>query len=188
MPESFDELGGGASGEESDQMDLGLAGFEGGAFGRVERVDRVVAAFDVGIGAELSDDFYGAGVGENGDGIHAAKGCQDTGAVVFAIDWAFRAFELADGGIAVEGYNKEVAVGAGFLEVLDMARVEEVEAAIGEDDAKPGEFLGIAPGGEFVQAENGSGKTHGRSRVCSIIAPSAGEHRQASPVWPETEA
>lgn len=169
-------------------MDLSLAGFEGGAFAGVERVDCVVAAFDIGIGAELCDDFDGTHIGENGDGIHTAESRQDMSAICFVIDWAFGAFEFADGGIAVEGDDKEVAVGAGFLEVLDMACMEEIEAAIGEDDAESGKFLGVAPGGEFVQAENGGGKIHGRSRVCSIIAPSAGEHRQAAPVWPEEAA
>jgi hypothetical protein len=144
--EGLDERGRRASGEEADELDLGLAGFEGGAFVGVEGFEGVIPAFDINLGLDLANDLNGSDGGENGHSVHAAESGEDVGAVGLAIDGAIGAFELADGIIAVDSDEEGVAAGAGGLKVLDMAGVEEIEAAIGQDDAEAGLALGFPPG------------------------------------------
>jgi hypothetical protein len=172
--EGLKQSGRGASGEEADKLDVGVTGFEGGAFVGVEGFESIIPAFDINVGLGLPNDLNGPHGGENGHSVDATESGEDVGAVGFAINRAIRAFELADGIIAIDGDEEDVTTGAGGLEVLDMAGVEEVEAAIGQDEAAPGLALGFPPGWEGGGFEDGSGEGHGRERVCSIMAPSAG--------------
>ena len=59
----------------------------------------------------------------------------------------FVAFEPADAGVGVHADDEQVALALGELEVLHVPEVDEVEAAVGEDDA----FAGGAVAGELWQ-------------------------------------
>ncbi len=43
---------------------------------------------------------------------------------------------MADAGIAVHGDDQDVAFAAGAFEIADVADVQRVEAAVGEDDSR----------------------------------------------------
>lgn len=137
-------------------MNGGAELVEGGAFFGVEGVGGVVAAFGVDVGLGGAEEVGGASFGEDADGADAGEGSKDFGAVGFGIDGAGGAFEAADGGIVIEADEEEVAEGAGGLEVADVAGVEEVEAAVGGDEAGVGREL-ITPEGELVESEDGGG-------------------------------
>jgi hypothetical protein len=49
-------------------------------------------------------------------------------------DRALRAFEVADARIGVHADDQQVALCPGELEILDVAEVDQVEAAVGEND------------------------------------------------------
>ena len=99
----------------------------------------------------------GGGLVVDDHGVHAIEGGQEFGAFVLGEDGAARAFQLADAGVAVEADDEGVAEGAGGFEGLDVAGVEKVEAAVGEDEAPGAPMVAVVAGRGF-----GEGKDSGR--------------------------
>lgn len=159
--------GGAAAGDEGEDGDGGAGGIEGGFFAGVEGVGGVVAAFGVDVGLDLFDEAGDAGFFEDDDGVDAAEGGDDFGAIEFGVDGAVGAFEGADGGVGIDGDDEGVSEGAGLLEVADVAGVQKVEAAVGEDEVFALAFQGVAQladvfGGGGVEIGRGHGGSGGR--------------------------
>ena len=154
---TMDERGGGVACDEGKQVDLGARRVEGGALARVERFERVIASLGVVVSADGGDFGIEPGAFEDESGIDATEGCEGVGAVMLGIERAVRAFELAHRGIAVDRDNENVANGGGLVKIGDVAAVEEVETAVGEDHAAT--FCGgaLAQGEDSVEIEDAAG-------------------------------
>ena len=116
--------------------------------------DGVVAAFDEDVGADLADELEGRVFGEEDDGVDGGEGGHDAGAFVLGDDGARGAFEAADGGVGVEAEDELGAELAAVFEQGDVADVEEVEAAVGEDDGLAGGAPVGDAGGEVLAVED----------------------------------
>ena len=101
-------------------------------------LDGVVAAFDEDVGLEGADEFERRVLFEEDDGIDGGEGGHDAGAFALGHDGARGAFEAADGGVGVEAEHELRAEAAAVFEQRDVADVEEIEAAVGEDDGLAG--------------------------------------------------
>ena len=64
----------------------------------------------------------------------------DLGPLLFSNERPLLSLDCPDGGVAVEAHHQEIAQGASIGEVLDMARVDQVKAAVGETEGlRPGD-------------------------------------------------
>ena len=83
-------------------------------------------------------DFYNNIIGgvffENSDIVHHFQCGQDKCAGTFVIDRAFWSFEALHGSIAVQAHHQDVTQLTGLSQIGDVSAVQDVEAAIGEDD------------------------------------------------------
>ena len=82
------------------------------------------------------------------DAVHRLEGEERLGALRLGHDRPALALEAADGGVGVEGHHQHVPLAPRGLEERDVAGVEEVEAAVREDDARPRGPPGVALAGE----------------------------------------
>jgi hypothetical protein len=105
-----------------------------GDFALGHGVNGVVGALGVNVGAERLEEMRDAGFAEEDDVVDGTKGGYQTGAGAFVEDRASGTFESAGAGVAVDGDDQRVAEGAGGFEIADVADMENVEAAIGEDN------------------------------------------------------
>lgn len=76
----------------------------------------------------------GADLGKENNGIDAGERGQDGGALFLRNQRTVWTLELANGGVAVEADDKEVAELFGALEVADVAKMQQIEATVGGDD------------------------------------------------------
>ena len=71
---------------------------------------------------------------EGDDEIDALERSQDVRAVRFSSDWARRTLEASYGRISVYAYNQRIARRACRRQEVDVAWVQKVEHAVGEND------------------------------------------------------
>ena len=107
-------------------------------------LDGVVAALDENIGTKDADELEWGVFFEQHDGVDGGEGGHDAGAFALTDDGPGGPFEAADGAVGVEAEDEFRAETAAVLEQGDVADVEEIEAAVGEDDG----FAGGAPLGD----------------------------------------
>ncbi len=130
----FDEVGGAVTGEEGQEFDAGAGGRERGAFAGVEFVERVVAGFDVEVGAQGADFLVEARGVENKNRVHKIERGEGGGADGGALHRARRAFEGADAGVAIERNEKRAAFVRRRAQVMQMPGMEQIEDPVGEHD------------------------------------------------------
>jgi hypothetical protein len=123
-----------------DEFNPSTVGDHVGIFG--EGFGGVVAAFDVDIGLEGVDQVGGAEFGEEDNGINGLETGEEFGALSFGNDGAggltgLGGLELGDGCIAIEADDEALTVGFGGGEVAEMAHMEEIKTAVGEDQRPP---------------------------------------------------
>jgi hypothetical protein len=143
--------------EEGGEDDFAAAGFH-----HVAADDffvGVVVAFDEDVGLEGGDEGGGGVFVEGDDVVDGLEAGEDGHAIVERVHRAGGAFEFAHRIVAVHADDQDVALLARKFEVLDVAGVEDVEDAVGEDDFGVGvrlaaavEFLGELGGGAFFAA------------------------------------
>ena len=150
----FDDLGCGLAFDQGDGGDSASVGFD--FFASDDFFGLIVSAFDEDVGQEGGDKVFGRVFGK-GDNIVDAFECGEyAGAVFEGQDGAVMAFETAYGFVGVEAQEEGFAVGAGFLEIGDVAAVDEVKTAVGKDDFCADVFEAVAyldgliPGDDFV--------------------------------------
>jgi hypothetical protein len=141
------DFGAGFAGEVAEDGDAAALGLDDGAFFGGELVDGVIAAFDVDIGLGGLQEVCGAEFVEDVNGINGFECGDDGGAVGLGVDGAVGAFELGDGAVAVEAHDEGFGFVAGGLEVVDVAGVQNIEAAVGGGEGAALGTKGIAPGG-----------------------------------------
>src|SRR5262249_21640810 len=74
-------------------------------------------------------------LGEEHDPVHARERREDFGALARGNDRAARSLVAAHARVGVDGDDQAIAVAARLLEAPHVADVQQVEAAVGEDDA-----------------------------------------------------
>jgi hypothetical protein len=74
---------------------------------------------------------------EYDDAIHACEGLENLGSLLFRIDGTALTFVRSDRSVGVEPDDQRVAQAARVLQVTDVARVQQIEHAIREDDDLP---------------------------------------------------
>src|SRR6185437_9380672 len=141
-----DDGGGGEARGERDALDAAAGGED---FGFAHDLTRApVGALDQDVGEERGDHFLGRGLIEEHDVIHAFERGQDLGALLLGDDRTAGAFAAADAGVGVDGDEEDVAEEAGSLQRLQVAGVEEIVAAVGQDQVEAGAAEAVALGGE----------------------------------------
>src|SRR5215213_10050579 len=118
----------------SDDLDAAAEGSYHIAFGH--RVFGVVGAFRVDVGAEGEQEFGDGRLVEDRDVVHGAQGGDDLGALSFGDEGAPLAFEAPHLLVRVDADDEQVAQTLRRLKVADVPDVQQVEAAVGEDDAR----------------------------------------------------
>jgi len=113
-----------------------------------------VTALDQHVGEQARDDFTRCRRIENQNSVHAFERGENFGSLAFGKDRTPGAFELADAGVAVEAHDERIAESAGLLEAPDVARMQQIEAAVGEDDAAAVAFLTAKPQNRFLDSQN----------------------------------
>jgi len=112
-----------------------------------------VSALDQDIRSHARDKVVGRVFLEDADIVDAFKSGQDRGARGLIIDRPVRAFETRDRCVGVEPQDQTVAQGAGLAEVGHMAGMQDVEAAVGEDDSQAAPFHERCPAFELVNVQ-----------------------------------
>jgi hypothetical protein len=163
--DAVEEAGGGAAREERDEDDPATVSFDGPAFVLVDGFEGVIAALHIDVGLGGIEEADGADFGKDGDGVDAAEGGEDTGAVVFWYHRSGGTLELTDGVVAVESDEEGVAVAAGGFEIGNMAGMEEIEAAVGDDEALSALAEGVAPDLELIRIEDLGSRRHAGGRI-----------------------
>lgn len=96
----------------------------------------VIAAFHVYVRLEALYHVGGGWLIEDGHVIHASQGSYYLSALSLGHDGATWTFIPAYRCVRVDAYNQYVTEGARLLQIADVADVEQVEGAIGKDDAQ----------------------------------------------------
>jgi len=118
----------------ADDADAPAVGVYHVAFGDVLLC--VVCAFGVDVGAKRQKEFGDGRLVEDYDVVNCAQGRDRLGSLALRDEGAALAFESKHLLVAVYADDEEVAEVARAFEVADVPDVQEVEAAIGEDDAR----------------------------------------------------
>ena len=108
-----------------------------------------IGALDEHIGKEGSDQFARGILFEKSYGIDRGKGLSEFGALGLRDERAGRPFHATNAGIGIQGEDQDVSEGAGLLQEADMAGVQEIVAAVGENNGSIGLFPAAALGEEF---------------------------------------
>lgn len=117
----------------------------------------VIATFDQYVGAYGFDELPGGIVSEENDGIDKKEGRQQHGPCLFGHNGALRALEPPHGSIVIEPDYQPVAQLAGLRQISQVPRMDEVEAAIGKDDALVQQPPGRQAAAQFLGCEDFGG-------------------------------
>src|SRR4051794_11961040 len=128
----LDESGGGAALDERQDDRAAAPLGEDGRLGQVG--DGVVAALDPDVGSQLAQDLDGRVLLEEHDVIDAAQRGEHGGAVLLALDGPAGTLQAADRGVGVQADDEAVAERPGGLQRVDVAGMQQVEAAAGRHD------------------------------------------------------
>src|SRR4051794_7928682 len=85
--------------------------------------------------------------------IDDVKGADQGDSVRFPVDGAGRTLEPPRTGIRVETHHQDVAQGAGTAQELDVTGMEDVEHAVGKDDALTEKTLTLEPGDDILEGK-----------------------------------
>ena len=131
----LDDLRRRAPGHEVDEVHLAAVLLDDLRFG--QRLARIVAALGVDGRAHLLYERFRRRLVEEHDVVDGDERARDRRAVKLRVDGARLALEAAHGSVGVEPKHEAVAEGARLLQVAHMPRMQDVEAAVREDDALP---------------------------------------------------
>src|SRR5579883_662660 len=165
LADRVEERAGGVVFGIADDGDANAEAISDGAFGH--GFGSVVGALDVDAGTKFLEEPFDVRLGEDDDVIDHAERGNEQRAGVFVEDGAAGTFQPADTGIGVHADHEDVSLLFGAREIADVADVQRVEAAVGEDNGLAAtlfvgqEFFQLIAGDNF-----GQGGAHG-SGMCS---------------------
>src|SRR6266568_6098577 len=96
---------------------------------------RVIAAFHYHIGLEMLDQIERRILRENYDKVDAFEGGEKVSALSVRVHGSGRTFQAAYGFVAVDADNQRFGSLARCREHVDMARMKEIEHAVGKCDS-----------------------------------------------------
>ena len=117
-------------------------------------LDGPVAALDEDVGAERADQLQRRRRAEDRHEVHAGERREDLGALPRRGERAPRPLEAPHRGVGVDADDERVAEFPRLLEVADVADVQQVEAAVGEDDFLAGALEAADGLGQRVAADD----------------------------------
>jgi hypothetical protein len=144
----FQQRGGGFSGDERKDGNFSAGLFHDAAFFLIEGFQGVIAAFYVDVRLGNGKKPAGGFLGKNAHATDAFQSGKHRGAILLVVDGAIRAFQLLDRIVAADANQQQVAQIAGHLEIRDVAKVQDIEATVRDDEALAGGADVGAPGGQ----------------------------------------
>ena len=138
----------------SEQHDFAAGTFNQTPFVLIDGVESIVTALDVNVRLNGGEEMHRIPLWENEDGIDVLKSRKNQGAVGLGVDRTAGAFEFADCGIAVHSHEEGVALMTRRLQISDVAGMEEIKAAVGDDQALAGRAEVRPPTGQGFGVEN----------------------------------
>ena len=125
-----------------------------GAFFAGQIFHLIIAAFYINIRLGQFQKCGGAQFIENEDRIHGFEGGDHGGAVGLRMDGAIGPFEFADRTVAVQTHDEGSGFIARGLEVIHVAGVQNIEAAVGGSQWFALRSECLTPGGQGIGREN----------------------------------
>jgi len=113
-----------------------------------------IAAFHQDIRQQARDQFARSWSIEDHDGIHGFQGGENFSALALRQDGAALAFQLTHTRVAVQPNDQHISQGSRQFQAADMARMEQVKAAVGENDAAAVAFLAAKPQNRFLKCQD----------------------------------
>jgi len=104
-----------------------------------------IAALHQDIGKQPSDHLARRRIVKNDNRVHAFQRRENLRALAFRDDGTAFTLQLTHSRVAIQPHDKHVAQCARLLQAADMAGMQQVKAAIGENDAAPVAFLAAKP-------------------------------------------
>lgn len=104
-------------------------------FGLGHSVSAVIGAFGVNVGPEFADQGAHIQLRKNYDGIHVGESGQDLCPLVIGRQGPTIALQSTDRGIGIDRNDKSAAQLLGGMQVANVTDVQEIESAVGQDDA-----------------------------------------------------
>jgi hypothetical protein len=95
----------------------------------------VVSTLDDDVGPEVAHELQWSVLVEDNDSIDRLESAEDVGSFRFRPDRTVGALEPPNAGVAVQADDKGVAALARSAKDMDVARVQEIEYAVCEDDS-----------------------------------------------------
>ena len=95
----------------------------------------IIRPLDEDVRADGIDQGQRRRVIEEREVINGLKAGQDQSSCILRMNRATMALQRLNGGIRVKSDHKQIGLGPGLLQILNMAGVEDVEAAVGKSNA-----------------------------------------------------
>ena len=150
----MEQSGGGFARNMSEQHDFAAGPFNQTPFVLIDGVESIVTALDVNVRLNGGEEMHRIPLWENEDGIDVLKSRENQGAVSLMVDGTPGAFEFADRGIAIHPDEQSVALMTRRLQIGDVAGMEEIKAAVGDDQALASRAEVRPPTGQGFGVEN----------------------------------
>jgi hypothetical protein len=113
-----------------------------------------ISTFNQYVGKQSNDDLARCGLVENNHGVHAFQSGQDFGSFIFLVRRSVCTLQICDCGVAVQADDQRIPEFTRSLQYMDVARMQDIEATVGEHHAASVAFLAAKPQNRFVQSEN----------------------------------
>jgi hypothetical protein len=117
-------------------------------------IARPVAALYEYIRKQTSDHLTGSHLVENDHSVYAFQRRKNFRTLAFRQDRTSCAFQCAHAGVAIEAHNQRISQRASLLEASHVPRMQQIKAAVGEDDAAAVAFLAAKPQNRFFECKN----------------------------------
>ena len=140
------------TGNEGDRKDAAAGGLD--FFPAHDLISGPVAALHQHIGEQPRDNFPRRDLIENDNRIHALERGENLCPLARRQDRPTLPFQLAHACVTIQADDQGVTKLASLFENTDVARMQQIEAAIGENDAAAVAFRGAKPHNRFLQSQN----------------------------------
>jgi len=98
------------------------------------RLQRVIGPFAVNIRGDGQQDMIDPVFVKQGHIIDAGKGGNDQNPPLFIDQGARRAFQIFKGTVRIQCHHQNISLGLGLLKVTNVADVNQIKAAIGQNN------------------------------------------------------
>jgi hypothetical protein len=148
----FEEGGRGEGLKDFDAFDASPGGFDFRA--AYNLISRPVSPFHQNIGKESGDNILWSSFVEDEDRVDTFETGQNLGTLLLRNDRTRGSFEGANTPVAVDADDQKITKGPGGFKAADVARVKQIETAIGEDNLATVAFLASKPQNRLFQSEH----------------------------------